>query len=110
MLIEVIGVLIMLKFWIFLILKYSLKILNLQLICWLVKGFKFVATLVLEFEKVERDDETKYSTYYLATKAKTIILESEIDDVFDPSILRLNQTSEICSERVGLDLGLLIQS
>ena len=52
-----------------------------------MKGFKFVSTLVLEFEKIEQDDETKYSTFYLVTKAETIILESEIDDAFDPSIL-----------------------
>ena len=52
-----------------------------------MKGFKFVATLVLEFEKIERDDETKYSTFYLAAKAETIILEKEIDDLFDPPIL-----------------------
>ena len=61
-----------------------------------MKGFKCVATLVLEFEKIERDDETKYGTFYLAAKAETIILESEIDAVFDPSIL-LYQTSKICS-------------
>ena len=47
--------------------------------------------------KIERDDEAKYSTFYLAAKAETIILDSEIDDVFDPSILGLYQTSKICS-------------
>ena len=52
-----------------------------------MKGFKFVATLVLEFEKIRQDDETKYSTFYLVAKAETVILESEIDDVFDPPIL-----------------------
>ena len=57
---------------------------------------ELVATLVLEFEKIGQDYETKYSTFYLATKAETIILESEID-VFDPSILWLYQTSKICS-------------
>ena len=51
-----------------------------------MKGFKFVATLFLEFEKIERGDDTKYSTFYLAAKAETIILEIEIDDVFDLSI------------------------
>ena len=62
-----------------------------------MKGFKFVATLVLEFEKIRQDDETKYSTFYLVAKAETVILESEIDDVFDPPILWLYQTSKICS-------------
>ena len=52
-----------------------------------MKGFKFVATLVLDFEKIEEDDQTKFSTFYLAAKAETIIIDSEIDDVFDPSIL-----------------------
>lgn len=60
-----------------------------------MKGFKFVATLVLEFEKIEQDDETKYSTFYLAAKTETIIFESEIDDIIDPSILWLYQTSKI---------------
>ena len=64
---------------------------------------------MLEFEKIERDNEAKYSTFYLASKTETVTLESEIDDVFDPSILWLYQTSKICSERVGLDFGLLIQ-
>ena len=53
-----------------------------------MKGFKFVATLVLEFEKIEQDDETEYSTFYLAVKAETIILESEIYDVFDSSNIK----------------------
>ena len=54
-----------------------------------MKGLKFIATLVLEFEKIEKDDETKYSTFYLAWKTETIILENESDDIFDPSILWL---------------------
>ena len=29
-----------------------------------LKVFKFVKTLVLEFKNKERDDETKYSTFY----------------------------------------------
>ena len=61
-----------------------------------MKGLKFIATLVLEFEKVEKDYETKYSTFYLAWKTETIILENESDDIFDPSILWLYQTSKIC--------------
>ena len=61
-----------------------------------MKGLKFIATLVLEFERIEKDDETKYSTFYLIWKTETIILEKEIDDLFDLSILWLYQTSKIC--------------
>ena len=60
-----------------------------------MKGFKFVATLVLELEKIEQDDETKYSAFYLAAKAETIILEIEIDDVFDPSIMIISNIKNI---------------
>ena len=41
------------------------------------RGFKFVTKLVLQF-KTESDDETKYSIFYLKTKAETII-----NDVFE---------------------------
>ena len=37
-------------------------------------GFKFVTALVLEFKKIESNDETKYSTFYLSLKAEAIIL------------------------------------
>ena len=33
--------------------------------------------------KSESDDETKYSTFYSASKTETIINESDIDDVFE---------------------------
>ena len=49
MFIKVMQVLMMLK------LKYFLTEL---------RGFKFVTTLVLEFKKVERDDETAHTTFY----------------------------------------------
>ena len=44
--------------------------------------FKFVTTLLLEFKKIERNDETKYSIFYSNSKAKSIINESDIDNVF----------------------------
>ena len=44
---------------------------------------EFMTTLVLEFQKMERDDETKYDIFYSNTKAETIINESDIDDVFE---------------------------
>ena len=48
-----------------------------------LRGFKFVTTLVLEFKKIENDDETKYSTFYSNSKAETIIDENDIDDIFE---------------------------
>ena len=47
-----------------------------------LKGFKFVATLDLVFEKMESDDKTKYDTFYSHSKAQRIINQSDIDDVF----------------------------
>ena len=46
-----------------------------------LKGFKFVTTLVLEFKKVQSDDKTLYSTYYLNSKEEAIINENDINDV-----------------------------
>ena len=45
-----------------------------------LRGFKFVATLVLVLKKIEREDKTKYDTFYSHSKAETIINESDIDD------------------------------
>ena len=47
-----------------------------------LKGFKFVATLVLVFTKIERKDKTKYDTFYLHPKAETITCISDVNDVF----------------------------
>ena len=41
-----------------------------------------VITLVLAFKKIQSRDKTTYRTFYSNAKAKTIINESEIDDVF----------------------------
>ena len=38
-----------------------------------LRGFKFVKTLVLEFKKLENDDKTKYSTFYLNSKAEILM-------------------------------------
>ena len=46
------------------------------------KGLKFVMTSVLEIRKIESDDETKYSSLYLSSKAETVINDSDVDDVF----------------------------
>ena len=47
-----------------------------------LKGFKFVATLVLLFQKIENEDKTKFDNFYSSSKAEIIINESDIDDVF----------------------------
>ena len=47
-----------------------------------LKDFKFVATLVLEFKKIESDDKTKYDTFYLNSKVETVLNESENNDLF----------------------------
>ena len=48
-----------------------------------LKGFIFVTKLVLEFKKIESDNETKYRTFYLNSKAEAIMNESYIDYVFE---------------------------
>ena len=50
-----------------------------------LKGFKFVATLVLVIKKIERDDKTFYSHW----KAETMISENDSDDVFESFIMEL---------------------
>ena len=32
---------------------------------------------------MENDDKTKYGTFYLQSKAETVIEESDIDDIFE---------------------------
>ena len=46
-----------------------------------LRGFKFVATLVLVFKKIESKYNTKYDTFYSNSKAEIIINEIDIDDV-----------------------------
>ena len=48
-----------------------------------LRGFKLVTTLVLVFKKIESEDKTKYDNFYSSSKAKIIINESGIDDVFE---------------------------
>ena len=45
-------------------------------------GFKFVATLVLVFKKVDSRDKIKYSTFHSSSKGEITINESYIDDLF----------------------------
>ena len=77
--------LIMLKFQIFLIqLKYTESAIKGELIELLsqLKGFKFVTTLILVFQKIESKDQTNYENFYSSSKAEIIINESDTDDVF----------------------------
>ena len=48
-----------------------------------LRGFNFVTILVLELKKIKSDNATKYSTFYLNSKAETVINEIDIDDVFE---------------------------
>ena len=50
-----------------------------------LRVFKLVTTLVLEFSRIENDDETKYSTFYSNSKAETTVNESNtaIADIFE---------------------------
>ena len=47
-----------------------------------LKGFKFVITLVLVFQKIESQDKTNYDNFYSSSKAEIVINESDIDDMF----------------------------
>ena len=75
MLIQMMQILKMLKFWIFLNSERHFKdtesVIKNKLISLFseLRGFKVVTTLVLEFKKIENDNETKYSTFYLNSKA-----------------------------------------
>ena len=53
------------------------------------RGFKFVATLVLEFKKIQSNDQTKYGTFYLNPRAETIINESDINDVLESVYIKI---------------------
>ena len=54
-----------------------------------LRGFKFEAILVLEFKKIENDDETKFTTFYFNSKPQTIINESNIDDIFESIYIKI---------------------
>ena len=47
-----------------------------------LRGFKFVATLVLVLENIESEDKTKYYTFCSNSKAEIIINQSDINNVF----------------------------
>ena len=47
-----------------------------------LKGFELVATLVLEFKKIQSDDTTLCSTFHWNSKTEPIINKTGIRDVF----------------------------
>ena len=83
MLLKVMQVLLMLKFWIHFILNYNLKILNLQLKNKLIDSLSELKGSTSFRVKIQSDDKTLYSTFYSNSKVETIINESDIDDVFE---------------------------
>ena len=48
-----------------------------------LRRFKFVTTLVLEFQKMKNDDKIIYSNFDSNSKAETIFTENDIVDVFE---------------------------
>ena len=73
-----------------------------------LKGFKAVTTLALVFEKLESEDKTKFDTFYLNSKAETIINESDIYDVFQSIYTKI--ISNIQKSLGKAQAGLTIQS
>ena len=69
-----------------------------------LKGFKSVTTLVIEFKIIESVDETKHSTFSLTSKAEAVIIESNVDNVFESIYSTINQTFKNCLERVQVGL------
>ena len=48
-----------------------------------LRGFEFVATLVLLFKNIENYDKTKHDAFHSNSKAEITIIESDFDDVFE---------------------------
>ena len=69
-----------------------------------LRGFKFVATLVLVFKKIVSEDKTKYDTFYSHSKAEIIINESDIDDLFQSIYTTIiTNIQKIFRKRLRLD-------
>ena len=63
---------------------------------------------MLVYKRVETEDKTKYSTFYSHSKAETIIIESDINDVFKS--IYTTVISNIQNSLGKVQAGLLIQS
>ena len=42
-----------------------------------------MTVLVLEFKIIEKNNKTKYCTFYSSLKAETVINESDVDNIFE---------------------------
>ena len=58
----------------------------------LLKGFKFMTTLVLEFKKTIKDDKKKFNSFYSNSKAEINIDEVILIMYLNQSIATLYQT------------------
>ena len=67
-----------------------------------LRGFKFVTTLILEFEELENDNERKYMTFYLNSKVETVINERDIDDIFESTYITMITNKQAFLENVPI--------
>ena len=72
-----------------------------------LRGFKFVITLVMEFNKIKNDDKTKFTTFYSNSKAEKIVNEKGIDDIFETIYTTIISNIQNILEKVLV--GLLTQ-
>ena len=47
-----------------------------------LRGFKFVTTLILVFQKIESGDKKKFDNFYSSSKVEIIVNEKDIENVF----------------------------
>ena len=47
-----------------------------------LRGFKFVITLILVFQKIESGDKKKFDNFYSSSKVEIIVNEKDIENVF----------------------------
>ena len=47
-----------------------------------LRGFKFVTTLILVFQKIESGDKKKFDNFYSNSKVEIIVNENDIENVF----------------------------
>ena len=64
-----------------------------------------MATLALEFNEIESDDETKYSTFYSPLKAEIVVDDSDIDERFESIYITVISNNK---KFLGKDLGWMI--
>ena len=47
-----------------------------------LRGFKFVTTLILVFQKIESGDKKKFDNFYSSSKVEIIVNEKDIENMF----------------------------